>query len=84
MRRILLATTGVVAMVGCWSSELQLRTKAAADFQCNADQLTVNEVKPDVYEVSGCDNKERYVYNDAARAWIKESESGGTVVQPPP
>ena len=84
MRCSAIAIVGVISLTGCWSSESQLRTRAAADFQCNSDQLTVREMKSDVYEVSGCGSKETYVYNDEARAWLKESESGGTVVQPPP
>jgi hypothetical protein len=63
------------------ASEGQLRQKAASDFQCAPDTLSVKEARKDVYEVSGCDQKNTYVYSAEAQAWLRESDAGGKVIQ---
>ena len=75
------AISMAIGLSGCWASEGQLRQKAASDFQCPPAELAVKEVKPDVYEVAGCDQKNTYVYSSEAKAWLRESDAGGRVIQ---
>ena len=69
------------AALGCFASEEQLRIRAAADFDCARDTLAVTEAKPGVYTVKGCEQQGNYVYDEKAKAWLRESEAGGKVIQ---
>jgi hypothetical protein len=72
------------ALAGCgMGSETQLRVRAAADFQCDEQTLDVKSMPNDVYAVSGCDQKQTYVYSSEARAWLRESDAGGRVITLP-
>jgi len=82
-RSLRAAGFALLALSGCFASEGQLRQRAASDFQCDTNKLTVTDAGKGVYTVSGCDQKENYVYNSDAKAWLRESESGGRVVTLP-
>jgi hypothetical protein len=71
----------VLALVtsGCWASESQLRTRAAADFDCAPETLTVVE-RDGVHRVAGCGQSDGYIYVSEAKAWLPESEAGGRVI----
>lgn len=75
---LLVALVAVAALSGCWASEAQLRQRAANDLDCAPDKLVVTEAGG-VHRVAGCDKQESYVFSDEAKAWLRESESGGAV-----
>lgn len=84
---ILLRIAGTMALAascaGCWATEGQLRQRVAADFDCPPDKLVVKDVGDGLQEVSGCDQKGRYVYSPRAKEWLRESEAGGKVITLP-
>lgn len=73
-----------LALGGCFASEGQLRMKAASEFDCDKDSLVVTDAGSGVYEVSGCGQEQRYVYREDAKAWLRESDAGGKVIDAPP
>jgi hypothetical protein len=79
LQRPFLGLAALLLLGGCFGSTDQLRMKAAADFDCPKDSLTVNDVGNGFYEVAGCDQKQRYTYSSEAKAWLRESDAGGKV-----
>ena len=41
----------------------------------------MKEVRPDVYEAAGCEQKNNYVYSKEAESWLREDEAGGKVIR---
>lgn len=80
-QRLIVGIVGVAVLSSCWASETQLRQRAVSDFQCDTEKLTVTEAGGGVYRVAGCDQSESYVYSNEAKAWLRESESGGKVIR---
>ena len=76
---LVVVLAAAAALSGCWASEAQLRQRAANDLDCAPDKLVVTEAGGGVHRVSGCDKQESYVFSDEAKAWLRESESGGAV-----
>lgn len=46
---------------GCAASVSQLRARAAFDFQCAANSLTITRIDSDTMGVSGCGRRATYV-----------------------
>ena len=79
MTRALALSMLAVCTAGCWASESQLRTKAAADLGCNPEALSIQQ-EDGVHHVSGCGESENYRYSDEARTWLRASDGGGRVI----
>jgi len=77
-KRLLIAAVPLLA--ACWASESQLRMRAASDFDCAPEQLTVTEGQNGARRVSGCGRQESYLYNSEAKAWLPAADAGGRVI----
>jgi hypothetical protein len=62
---------------GCGATLTQLRTRAAFDFDCQADSISVREMDPGTRVAAGCGKQAVYVenYNQNLRpVWMLNSE----------
>jgi hypothetical protein len=51
---------------GCASLESRVRTRAAADFHCNEQDLTIVDRETMVFRVAGCGEEATYICTDSA------------------
>ena len=78
--RVPCALVAVASFAGCWASETQLRTRAAADFDCAPEQLTVSDGQGDARRVRGCGHDESYIFNSEAKAWLPAADANARVI----
>jgi hypothetical protein len=67
----------VVILSGCGASLQQLKTRAAIDFDCRAEDIAVTEVDGATQQASGCGKKAIYVvqFNNARyTTWLLNSD----------
>jgi hypothetical protein len=70
------AVFGLLTMLcGCGPSEGALRTRAAFDMQCPADQVQITELARYTRGVSGCGKRGTYIVNANTLEWILNSDA---------
>jgi hypothetical protein len=75
MKKVMLAF--VVVSSGCGASLQNLKTRAAFDLECNADQMVTQRIDSATQRVDGCGKRAVYVllFNDARYpTWLLNSE----------
>jgi hypothetical protein len=85
--QVVLAVGLTLSAAGCAGVESHVRKRAAADFHCSEDKVTVIDREENVVRVAGCGEQATYICTDGAsmhthckRADWDQHESAG--VQP--
>ena len=74
--RVVLVGLVALAATACGAKGDQLRTQAASDFTCPADQIRVTSVASYVERVRGCGRDVVYVYDHESRKWASPLDRG--------
>jgi len=57
-------------LVACGPSMTDLRTRAAFDFECPEQQITLTKLASYTYGATGCDRRGTYVMDGTTGSWI--------------